>query len=63
MSMVLSRVAAATFLISGLAMFLVGISFVVEGLSQPNPWKLLSAYFIFCPLFLALIYSFPFKER
>jgi len=61
--MVLSKVASATFVVSGIAMFLVGVSFVVEGLTQPNFWKLLSAYFIFCPLFLALIFSFVGKDR
>lgn len=58
MSMVLSKVASATFVVSGIAMFIVGVLFVVEGLAQANFWKLLAALFIFCPLFFALIYHY-----
>jgi len=62
MSRVLSKVASATFVVSGIAMFIVGISFVVEGFAQANFWKLMTAVFIFCPVFFALIYGFIIRE-
>jgi len=62
MTRVLSKVASATFVVSGIAMLLVGILFVVEGLTQSNPWKLLTACFIFCPLILALIHNYITSE-
>ena len=62
MSGILSKVASATFVVSGTAMFAIGVLFVVEGLAQSNPWKLLTAWFIFCPLILALIHSYMTSE-
>ena len=62
MSRVLSKVATATFVVSGAAMFAIGVVFIVEGLAQSNLWKLLTALFIFCPLILALIHSYMTSE-